>query len=166
MKHILILLFLYSTAFLFVSNGFAQSFDIGPRTGFFLEDADFYLGMEADIEPLPIVGLHVIPSIDKIFADEAPGNVKLDSKWLFGLNAVYDLVPLQLGTIYAGGGLGFFREKIKADNSKETDTIINIIGGLRFNVIRNLKPFTNVRVILNGSDTSVVIEGGLHFSVF
>jgi len=52
-----------------------------PRAGFFLEDAVLCLGVEADIEPLPIVGLHIVPSIDKFLTDEAPGNVKLDAKW-------------------------------------------------------------------------------------
>ncbi|KPK96204.1 hypothetical protein AMJ80_01325 [bacterium SM23_31] len=166
MKQKSVILVLCIIPFLYNSTLFAQSFDIGQRAGFFLEDADLYFGVEADVEPLPAAGLHIIPSIDKIFTDEAPGNVKLDSKWFLGLNAVYDWLPLQLGTVYAGGGLGFFRKKIKEDNTKETDISVNVIGGLRFDIIKNYKPFANVRLILSGSDTSISIEGGLHFSIF
>ncbi|MCP4726913.1 MAG: hypothetical protein GY863_17870 [bacterium] len=143
----------------------AQSINIGPRAGLYLEDTDISIGGEVDVELLSVLGLHIITSVETIFADKNPDGLGLDSKWYFSCNAAYDMISLGLGDLYVGGGLGVFRTKIEANSKKETDIAVNILGGIRFNVLGQLKPFANARITFS-EDTSIILEGGFHFQIF
>ncbi len=140
---------------------FGQNINAGPRGGLYLEDADIYIGGEIDVEPLSLLGYHFIFSVDNIFGS---GDL-IDSRWLLSLNAVKDMLSLELGTFYAGGGVGFYRTKMDLNDEKLTDAAVSILGGVRFNVINKFRPFGNIRLSL-GDDTAIILEGGLHFSIF
>ena len=151
-----LLFFAVITAFSGYST--AQSFDLAPRAGFYLEDTDIFIGGQADIELLDVVGLHFVPHIDFIFDEDT------ESKWLIGLNALYDAAPLVLGTFYVGGGIGFLRTKLDLSNfpgaqnvdEKDTESIISALAGVRFNLVRGMRPFANARISF-GDDTAIVL---------
>jgi len=146
-------------------EGYGQSIDFGPRTGVFLKNTDFFAGAQVDVKPVKLIGLHVVPYFDYIFAEN------IDSQWLFGANVLYEMIPLGIASLYAGGGIGYLRTTFDTKglltNDKDSDTVYNIVGGARFNLVGVLKPYANVRYIISDSmENTLIIEGGLHFTIF
>ncbi len=167
MKKAVIVIVALFTIIILSGSLFSQSFDIGPRGGMYMEDTDFFLGAQADIELLNILGLHLVPYVDYIFVEN------IDTQWLFGANVLYDVVPLVVGSLYIGGGVGIMRstfdvtypEPVNTVTEKETDSVINFLSGIRFNAIGIVEPFANARLSIS-DNTSIVFEGGVHFNIF
>lgn len=168
MKKPVSLLILILFVFAAVGNLSAQSVSFGPRGGVFLEGSDAYAGVQIDIKPLPLFGLHLVPQIDYVFVEGDN-----TSQWMMGINALYDMVPLGLGSIYVGGGFTYVRTSfdIQASDILDdtlTDVSYNVIAGVKLNPVGfPMKPFANVRYYIpDEGDSGFAIEAGLHFSIF
>ncbi len=87
--------------------------------------------------------------------------------WQLSLNALLSFGPGILFTPYVGGGIGISRTSISVDipgfdSVSDTDTGLNLVGGVRFGV-GPLRPFVQAQVTMLGDVELVTLSGGLLF---
>jgi hypothetical protein len=138
----------------------AQSFEIGPRVGYEVDDIDaLSIGLDArmGIGALPV---RINPYFDYYFVDDI-GPVD-HSLVQLGINALYEFgIANQTFTPYAGAGLAVTRQKV--GNNTNTEPGLNLLFGSRFG-FGSIRPFVQGTVSIGDYDFFTV-QGGLLFAV-
>ena len=133
--------------------GSATAAPIGGQAfgGWYTDPADFLLGVGARVGAAMVT---VIPIFEWLFVDGG-------SAYSLNVDGTLDLLPLEVATVYAGGGIGWLTFDPDAGDSN-TDTVLNLIAGASFNVT-NLKPFAQLKWVVKDGDDRAVFSFGVRF---
>jgi hypothetical protein len=119
--------------------------------GWYTDNSDFFLGAGARFAVGPVTA---IPNAEYVF---------VNSGKLFTLNidGTLNVLPLAVATGYVGGGLAFVVTDPDGGSSN-TDTGMNLIAGMSFNILK-LHPFAQLKYIVKDGNDPFVFGVGLHF---
>jgi hypothetical protein len=94
------------------------------------------------------------PNAEYIFAENA-------TDYTLNLDGTISIMPLGVGSVYAGGGLGFFTED--PDNGESnTDTGVNVLAGFGLNAVP-FKPYGQIKWMFLPHDTPFSFSFGVRF---
>ena len=111
------------------------------NAGWYTESDAFFVGAGARMGAGTIA---IVPNAEWQFVDNG-------SAWSFSVDGHLTLMPLGVGNVYAGGGLGWYTSDPDQGDSN-TDTGINLVGGVGFSALP-MKPFAQLKyVIIDGND--------------
>jgi opacity protein-like surface antigen len=84
--------------------------------------------------------------------------------WQVTGDGIYQLAPTGSVSPYLGGGLGLARSSVDVGpiSPSSTDFFLNLIGGLKFKVLGNVRPFAEARFQI-GDGSQLVLAGGVLF---
>ncbi len=127
-------------------------FGIGGRIGF---------GLGSISERHPV---EAIVSFDYFFPDEGGSGVDL-TYWEINANGIWKFnLPNSGVAPYLGAGLNFARASVDVSGiggGSDSKVGLNILGGLRFNVMGAVQPFAEARIELGGGEQLVLAFGVL-----
>lgn len=132
------------------------------------DDADFGIGGRIGFGLGSISERHPVEafvSFDYFFPDEGGSGVDL-TYWEINANGIWKFsLPNSSVAPYLGAGVNFARASVDLSgigSGSDSDVGLNILGGLRFNVMGGVQPFTEVRLELGGGE-QLVLAAGLLF---
>ncbi len=138
------------------------TFELGPRVGYDIggDVEEFFIGADARLGVIALP-IDFQATFDYYFMEENT------TFWQLSLNALLSFGPGILFTPYVGGGIGISRTPISVDipgfdSVSDTDTGLNLVGGVRFGV-GPLRPFVQAQVTMLGDVELVTLSGGLLF---
>jgi hypothetical protein len=86
--------------------------------------------------------------------------------WQITGDGIYHIPTNSSVEPYVGGGLGFARSSSDSPSpglgGSSSDVFLNLIGGLRFRALGNVRPFAEARFQL-GDGSQLVLAGGIYF---
>ena len=119
--------------------------------GWYTESDEFYLNGGARFGAGTIT---VIPNIDYVF-------VQSGTLYSLNLDATMSLMPLGVGSLYAGGGIGWLMSDFDGVDS-QTDTAINLLAGFGLNAAP-MKPFAQFKYVLVDGNDPLAFSIGVRF---
>jgi hypothetical protein len=135
-----------------VAHAQAGSFHVGPRVTYNFDFEQAGIGFHAGF---PIgTRLEFYPSVDVFFPDNGS---------LLGFNADFKFRPsIELRPLYLGAGLNLTRGSGGGDSNTESG--LNLIGGLEARNTGAIHPFVEFRAII-ADHTSTALVGGLNITL-
>jgi len=85
--------------------------------------------------------------------------------WQVTGDGIYQIAPTGSVAPYLGGGLGLSRSSVDVSpgfSGSSTDFFLNLIGGLKFKPLGNIRPFAEARFQI-GDGSQLVLAGGVFF---
>jgi hypothetical protein len=122
----------------------------GVRGGYYGENDDFYLGVDARFRALT---LNLNPSVEYVFVDGG----KLVT---FNADATATVLKLPLLTGWVGGGLGLMYVD-PDEGESSTDPLFNLIAGVGLGV--PLSPYLMVKWVFADSNDGFAVGAGIRF---
>ena len=122
----------------------------GQAYGGWYADPSFFLGVGARVG---VASITVIPSLEWLFVD--------GSEYSLNVDGTLNVLPLEVATVYVGGGLGWLTTEPDGGDS-DTDTVLDLIAGAGFNMTR-FKPFGQFKWIVKDGDDRGVFAFGIRF---
>lgn len=112
--------------------------------GWYSSPEDFFLGAGLRFG---LASITVIPNAEYLFTDGG-------SAYTLNVDGTLSIVPLGVGNVYAGGGIGWFTFDPDGGDSN-TETVANLIAGFGFKLSK-LNAFGQVKyVVTDGNDPFV-----------
>jgi len=119
--------------------------------GWYTDNNDFFLGAGPRFAVGPVTA---IPNAEYVF-------VSGGKLFTLNLDGTLNVLPLAVATGYVGGGLAFVISDPDGGSSN-TDTGMNLIAGMSFNLLK-LHPFAQIKYIVKDGNDPFVFGIGLHF---
>lgn len=134
-----------------VGRAFAAPIGWNAFGGWYTDPSQFLVGAGARIS---VATITINPNAEYIFAENA-------TSYTLNLDGTMSVMPLGVGSVYAGAGLTFFT--VDPDNGKSnTDTGVNVLGGFGLNAIP-FKPYGQIKWSFIPNDTPFSFSLGVRF---